>query len=247
MGSVEPESYWGPSLLDGESRYFRCLEPKQKEPRLCSHPVTPLPSTNLHPLSGPQRSLLRSYLSTNTAFCGLSPQGIALQFMGYFFRPMRSGALLTFKQTNKQKRVARPCVELLSTQLCWLRDKAQEIGNNLKSAAFLNVLGFVWSVLYIQSLWKKVWEGTKAGRSLLTCSASNRGESCSLLSGNVCPACTTFPLIWRFIPTSLSDTFWHHLSWNLSLSLTHLCHMDVAFPSLFLHTLPSQGWEILLA
>lgn len=36
--------------------------------------------------------------------------------------------------------MARPCAELLSTQLCLLRHKAQEIGNNLKSVAFLNVL-----------------------------------------------------------------------------------------------------------
>lgn len=43
-------------------------------------------------------------------------------------------------------------MELLSTQLCLLRDKAQEIRNHLKSVAFLNVVGFVWSVLHVQTL-----------------------------------------------------------------------------------------------
>lgn len=75
---------------------------------------------------------------------------------------MRSGVLITFK---KKKKVARPCVELLSTQLCLLRDKAQEIRNNLKSVAFLNILGFVWSVLQVQSLCTSVWDGRWAAHS----------------------------------------------------------------------------------
>lgn len=43
-------------------------------------------------------------------------------------------------------------MELLSTQLCMLRDKAQENRKHLKSIAFLNILGLVWSALHVQTL-----------------------------------------------------------------------------------------------
>jgi len=117
-------------------------------------------------------------------------------------------------------------VELLSTHLCLLRDKAQEIRNHLKSAAFLNVFGFVWSVLHVQTLCtsESGMAGGQAaqGEPSLPLTEVRAAHSCLRPRGLQAPLSLLPKGLFLHLSLTIPEPFLCHLSLSYACSFSFL-------------------------